>query len=363
MTNVRFDPKPAYEFVLTLVAWATPQRVDSYAVGAPWFAETAERVAEPLRARIADLSHGCDHVFSRLLGVAVDLELPGTARQLRDTVAAMPASSARLTVLGYYARRTRRRIDPARIADAVRGERDAVREVLELTTDGPECEAAMGGVLGRSDDEVQAMLVEILDGWDAAVFDEHLTRTRPSLEAEVAHLRSRLQAIGTLPFLEEVANGTDLLATPALEEIVVFPTWVLRPWNVFWEQRSSLLLGVPVAEHRASDDPEAPPDRLVQLAKALGDERRLRLLRRLTTGNFTLQELADHFGLSKSTLLHHLVILRSAGIVRVETGPNGRYSLRPGMPVELQRLLDGYLPAVRRVGVGAPVPSSIDERG
>jgi hypothetical protein len=53
------------------------------------------------------------------------------------------------------------------------------------------------------------------------------------------------------------------------------------------------------------------------------------------------------------------VILRSAGIVRVEAGANGRYSLRAGMPTELNRLVEGYLPAVRR----APVGAGIDERG
>jgi DNA-binding transcriptional ArsR family regulator len=186
-----------------------------------------------------------------------------------------------------------------------------------------------------------------------------MEKVGPVLDAETAWLRGRLHGQPVEAFLEEVANGADVLATPGLEEVAVFPTWVLRPWNVFWEQGASMLLGVPVAEHRISGDPDVPPERLVLLAKALGDERRLRVLRRLTTGNYTLQELADHFGLSKTTLLHHLVILRSAGIVRVEAGANGRYSLRPGMPVELHRLLDSYLPAVRRTEVAA----AIDERG
>jgi DNA-binding transcriptional ArsR family regulator len=359
MTTIRFDPKPAYEFLLTLVAWATPQRVDSYAVGQAWFAETSAALPDDLRRRIATLANGCDHVFSRLLGVAVDLEPPGTAAQLVDAVEAMPPATLRLSLLGYYARRTRRRIDPERIVEAARGDPAAVRAVLELTTDGPECERAIGAILGQTDAQVHATVVAILRAWEASVFRAHIETVGPLLDEETAHLRGRLQELGTAPFLDEAANGTDLLATPRLEEIAVFPTWILRPWNVFWEQGASLLLGVPVAEHRLGGDPDAPPERLVQLAKALGDERRLRVLRRLTTGSYTLQELADHFAVSKTTLLHHLVILRSAGIVRVEAGANGRYSLRAGMPTELNRLVEGYLPAVRR----APVGAGIDERG
>jgi DNA-binding transcriptional ArsR family regulator len=131
---------------------------------------------------------------------------------------------------------------------------------------------------------------------------------------------------------------------PGIEEIEVFPTWVLRPWDVFWEQDETMLLGVGIPDREPSDDPDAPPDRLVRLARALGDERRLRILRRLLAETYTLQELAEHLGTPKTTLLHHLVILRSAGIVRVGPGPQGRYSLRPGVARELYRLLDDYLP-------------------
>ena len=115
---------------------------------------------------------------------------------------------------------------------------------------------------------------------------------------------------------------------------------------VFWEHGTAQIIGVAVPPERATTDPEEPPERLVALAKALGDERRLRVLRRLTNGSFTLQELADHFEMPKTTLLHHLVILRAAGIVRVGPGTAGRYSLRPDVPIELARLLQVYLPIV-----------------
>jgi DNA-binding transcriptional ArsR family regulator len=359
VTTVRFESRPAYEFLLTLVAWATPQRVDSYAAGPAWFADIEGRLSPSLRDRVADLALGCDHVFARLYGIAVDLEPPGSAGQLVAAVAALRPEAVRLTLLGYYARRTRRRIDPAVIAEAARGDREAARQMIEATSDGPECERATARILGMGDEEVADLLQGILRDWEREVFRTHLEAVGSLLHDETAHLRGRLAVLGPHAFLDEVTNGADVLSSPGLEEVTVFPTWVLRPWNVFWEQGATLLLGVPVAEHRLRLDPEAPPDRLVQLAKALGDERRMRVLRRLTEGNFSLQELADHFGLSKSTLLHHLVILRSAGIVRVEAGANGKYSLRPGMPLELHRLLDGYLPAVRR----EPVGSAIDERG
>ena len=86
-----------------------------------------------------------------------------------------------------------------------------------------------------------------------------------------------------------------------------------------------------------------PPGRLVRLHKALGDEKRLRMLRELATSSATLQELADRFGLPKSTAHHHLAILRSAGLVRVSSDEEHRYSVRRDVIPEMSSLLAAYL--------------------
>jgi DNA-binding transcriptional ArsR family regulator len=77
----------------------------------------------------------------------------------------------------------------------------------------------------------------------------------------------------------------------------------------------------------------APPARLVRQLRALADERRLRVLRRLRESPASLTELAAEFGLPKTTMHHHLVALRSAGLVRIrdrrsQYSPNPRYEGR-----------------------------------
>lgn len=166
-----------------------------------------------------------------------------------------------------------------------------------------------------------------------------------SLEPEADRLRAAATDMPVDRLLNQATNSAEVLPAPGVDLVEVFPTWVIRPWTVQWEHESTLLLGVPVPPEQLNADPDEPPERLVRLSRALGDERRLRILRRLTTGDYSLQELAEHFRMPKTTLLHHLVMLRSVGIVRVSPGPNGKYSLRAGMPLELSRLLDRYLPA------------------
>lgn len=344
MTSLHVTTKPAYELLLTLVAYVTPGRVDSYAAGAEWFAEVDERLDEPTRDAVHRLFAGCEHLAIRLLDVARRLPAPGSAEALIEEVAALDPRTVRLTLLGYHAQRARQRVAPAVILAAAEGDAAAGLSVVENVAEGPECERALAGVLAMNDREAADLLASLLRAWNERVFAPHLARIGPLLEREADRLRGRSRELTTEEFLSEAANGADVVPAPGIEEIEVFPTWVLRPWDVFWEQDETMLLGVGIPDREPSDDPEAPPDRLVRLARALGDERRLRILRRLLAATYTLQELAEHFGTPKTTLLHHLVILRSAGIVRVGSGPQGRYSLRPGVARELYRLLDDYLP-------------------
>ena len=344
--TVRVDRREAYEFLLTVTTYTTPYRVDSYDVGPAWF-ERVDGVLQPAdRATIRDLTEGCEHVFLRLLSIAHDLPAPGSTAQLLDALGAMDPADLRLTMLGYYSRRTRRRVSPEVIAAAAGGDSGSARTFLAEAPDGPECVTALTGLLAADPAELHTRVLAALRGWEAAVFREHIALVAPLLEREVDRLRRRVHEIPERELLTEATGGAEVVAEPGTEVIELFPQWVLRPWNVFWEHGTSQIIGVPIPPAHASANPDDPPDRLVALAKALGDERRLRILRRLTVGSYTLQELADHFEIPKTTLLHHLVILRSAGIVRVGPGQLGKYALRPEMPMELHRLLDAFLPPV-----------------
>ncbi len=72
-------------------------------------------------------------------------------------------------------------------------------------------------------------------------------------------------------------------------------------------------------------------DRLVRVAKALGDPTRLELLRRIASaGEICCKDLVTLFPVSQATVSHHLRILADAGLVGVRReGQFGWYSLRP----------------------------------
>ncbi len=72
-------------------------------------------------------------------------------------------------------------------------------------------------------------------------------------------------------------------------------------------------------------------ERLVRVAKALGDPTRLELLRRIAAaGEMCCKDLVTLFPVSQATVSHHLKILADAGLVAVRReGQFGWYSLRP----------------------------------
>ena len=96
----------------------------------------------------------------------------------------------------------------------------------------------------------------------------------------------------------------------------MIPSFVNRPLVVsFAEFGETLLIIYPVADESLSAEATLRPLRLVRLSKALGDEKRLRILRALADGEKSLMELAEMFGVAKTTMHHHMIILRSAGLI------------------------------------------------
>ena len=95
-------------------------------------------------------------------------------------------------------------------------------------------------------------------------------------------------------------------------------------------------------------------ERLVKVAKALGDPTRLELLRRISAaGEMCCRDLVTRFPVSQATVSHHLRILADAGLLAVRReGQFGWYSLRPDTLQAHAALLGRAFPARRRRAAG-----------
>src|SRR5258708_32478616 len=104
---------------------------------------------------------------------------------------------------------------------------------------------------------------------------------------------------------------------PGIQRVVLVPSYISRPFNADAERYDTRIFFYPVADESIAADNQAPPARLVKLAKTLAAERRLRILKKLAEGSYTFQERPDDLGVAKTTVHHHLITLRSARLVRI----------------------------------------------
>jgi DNA-binding transcriptional ArsR family regulator len=145
--------------------------------------------------------------------------------------------------------------------------------------------------------------------------------------------------------LRVATNGVDFDLAGWATEIVVIPSLALRPFIAPVESGSKQLILCSVADEAFDDDPATPPRRLVKVTAALGDEVRLRILHELAAADLTAAELAARIGIERTSLHHHLGVLRSAGLVvaRAEGLQSWRYARRSDGISTVSAALNRYL--------------------
>lgn len=187
-------------------------------------------------------------------------------------------------------------------------------------------------------------LVQALTAWHEGYFRHLNPAILAHLQREAERVRAELTSITPSPeWLADLTSGL-YLDTSQGSPILLIPQHHFRPWILGADDGTIHIILFPVEP--AQEDPEAPPLSLMRLTRALADENRLRILRYLAHESLGLSELTERTGLAKSTVHHHMVLLRTSGLVIVHADRNdGRYALRPGWLHLLTDRLDRFISA------------------
>lgn len=211
------------------------------------------------------------------------------------------------------------------------GSLEAVRALIERLA--PE---RLQAVLAGSRAEHSALTGRGRSRWLAGAEPE-------AVRARLLGLCDRLPAVGTPPDLEptrallaaegprgvlrKVAPGVEY-AEGSLADVVFVASHAITPIIAEIDVAAMTLIVHPPLL------PVAPVDsatRLQELARVAGDGVRMRILVELRAGARTLPELCAALGKPRTTLLHHLAMLRGAGLidVAVTSGEPNSYRLEP----------------------------------
>jgi DNA-binding transcriptional ArsR family regulator len=308
-----------------------------------WYETVRAKASPHLLEAIEQFSSHYDKIWTHLMGLAYECAPPRDVPTFIAYLRSIEASELLLHLMGYYLRRFRRATLPDVILQASLGDLGAQREFLETSfPDDANWQGAVRQFLSVDAETTKNRLLDILERWYDEIFHDQEVQLIAILARDAKSKRKLKQTVSPQQLIETATNGFDYVPEPYIREVILIPSFILRPWVITSEHHDVKIFCYPVADESLIEDDEVPPVHLVRLCKAFADERRLRILKKLTMGTYTLQEVADDFGVVKSTMNHHFVILRSAGLVRLRTSDN-QYSLRHEAMHEICELLDEYL--------------------
>ena len=339
--TVEIDASEAAELLLSMATLLAEEDRDTYELEATRIDELRAGVPPELLSRAEELLPGKS--AAQLFGLVYITPKPRTASAFLDHFAASDPVEIRLHLLGYYSR-SHRSTEPETIRRAAEGDDAAIGELLQTFAeyvDPDKCEDAER-VLRADPAEAKRALLDLLSGWDEHVLPEVVPADYPSLaERDAEAKRELVRSVPPEQVVERLAPGIQWTPGPEIDRVVLFPAYSPRPWVYMSEYKRVKIFCYPITLDRERTPP-GDPSELVRIYKALGDESRLKLLKRLQAGPISLTDAAQEVGLAKSTTHHHLAILRQAGFVLIQEGDD-TYRLRPDLRPEPGALLESYL--------------------
>lgn len=339
---------------------------NDYDVGRTRATALREALDPAIVAKARGLSDGDFRAFFSLSNLAARLDPPGDVDQLLALLDAEPRLpwQTLLSLAAYDLGDA-----PANAQAIAAGVPEALAE-LEACCDDPDWHAPE--VLRRlldADPEAHGRAVaEVVEHVYTAVWGRVADEAMGAIGRDADHRRARIDA-GDDPatLVLEATNGYALEDDSSIRRVLVLPSFWLRPWLIVdhLPDVETLVLSTPVADAFVALPPEVPAPGLLKLTKAVSDEGRLKLLRRMTSGPISLGEATERLGVTKATAHHHLSILRQAGLVTMRGGGrNTRYALRVDPADAAREAIAAYVPlcwgAHDRGGDEVPAPDAAD---
>ncbi|HET8740410.1 MAG TPA: winged helix-turn-helix domain-containing protein [Acidimicrobiia bacterium] len=347
--RIPIDIEGSVVFEIPLTIWGTfnPKESNTASeLGEGWLKKVRKATADDLAAEIEQLGGPYAFAWLSISALMLSAPHPHDPDRVLDWLEALPQQRLRRWILGYSCSDG----DQALIEQAATGDIDAAITLLgEKAEKMPGALDFMRWML--STEGLSVRYATALKRFRAEVFSEFEEEFAGAVSRAAAARRATPLRGNAKEVVEEVTSGIDFEIPLGVTRVVLVPSVLTRPLSLIDSFRGTLVVYYGIADEFIDSDPEAPPSWLVRTYKALSDERRLRILRRLADGPATLDDLSEMLGLSKSTVHHHITLLRGAGLIRVHMSSDEdsfgrkRFSIRERSLSDANGFLDSYLRA------------------
>lgn len=288
---------------------------------------------------------GCGDVWMALVGLLPETNEGGSVQDFIEFLAAYDPADLRFRLIQLHDLVDERHRElVADAAEGLPGATDALMglDVFEIGQKNSWGES-LRFLLEMTPEQTKELLVRTISAAQSDAFRPLEKQFRKHVEADFHAKQMMATQVSPERLIEIATSGHSYSDDATSRPIVLMPTMIAKPWTVVCESSEFLVLGYPVADESIELDPAAPAPWLVKVHKALGDERRLRILRKLAETDASLAELSADADIAKSTMHHHLTLLRAAGLVTLTSGKDKRYSLRTETLSETASILHQYI--------------------
>ena len=332
---VEVEARPALELLIGLSAATSLGETHDES-----WVPTPDRWSDELRAAVGEAGERSGEAWLHLLGLA--LELPtADAQTFVESVARQDAVELRRHLVGVYVPAWVSLVGARTLERAAAGDGKAIAKLLAHPRYyAGRAADALPTLLTVSPKETKRRLVAVLRTFADEIFVPREQEIMAPIVTAAETTRELAPATPTpQALIANVTRGYLYDPEPEFDRVVLVPHVGARPLLLLCQHRDARVICYPVVREQL--DPEKfLAEQTVLLGRALGDPRRLSILRRLADGDATLDELAAAAGLAKSTAHHHLAQLRVAGLVTLRGNARGYwYVLRVEGLTEAQQTL------------------------
>lgn len=348
---IELDGSVAYESLLTMwVTFNPKEKGTNFDLGSDWTEKVRERTPSDLKKEIESLGGPYCYTWLAIAGLVATAPHPHDPDSVYEWLSGMAPKRLRRWLIGYVSHNS----DASLIEQAAGGDLSVLPQLVEGEKDMSEFVEHLEKLFDVPDEELASRFADAVQRFRKEVFVDFEEEFGGAINRAAAARRAVATRDSAKAVIEDVTNGLEYDIPLGVTRVVLVPSVVLKPLSVIDQHRETLIVFYAVADEFIDSDPEAPPSWLARTYKALSDEKRLRILRRVSEGETTLDEITEMLGLSKSTVHHHISILRAAGLVRVHLSHNdagikcSTYTLREQSLADASSFLDTYIQTPRQ---------------
>lgn len=160
---------------------------------------------------------------------------------------------------------------------------------------------------------IRDQYVDLIRKWNNAYFSKIDSEILDILSESIVEWEGKAISGDPVQFVERISGGLKIEQYEGLQQVILTPTYHTNPLIVISKLKNIAHIFYPI--DLPESDPNQPSKKLIRITKALADENRLRIIKLLSEGPKTFTEILQHFSVSKSTVHHHVMLLRTAGLI------------------------------------------------